>query len=80
MTQTWLTTADNPFNPFDDHDNWRRFDEQHGYFTTNFIARVCRSSDEMSEELQNQAWNDAIEDILKYANTNNYQKVTREIG
>lgn len=77
MTQYWLTTTDNPFDPFDEFDDWKKFDEQHGYYTINLIARVCRDSDEMSEELQQQAWNDAIDDILKYVQTGFYQKLVR---
>lgn len=78
MTQYWLTTIDNPFDPFDEFDDWRRFDEQHGYCTLSLLARVCKSSDEMSEEMQNAAWNQAVDDILKYVQTGYYKKVKRE--
>lgn len=35
-----LTTSDNPFNPHDDYDSWMRWDQDNGYFTSEYIARL----------------------------------------
>lgn len=39
MTEYWVTTTDNPFDPFTEYDDWLRFDRQHGYCTSEYIAR-----------------------------------------
>lgn len=77
MAESMLTTKDNPFDPFDEVDAWRAFDTQQGYNTEALIARVCRTSQEETEEVQDQAWEDAIDDILKYCDFGIYEKVTR---
>lgn len=76
--EVWLTTKDNPFDPFEEPDDWRRFDEDHGYFTLSLLARLDRSSDEESEQEQNQGWEDAIDDVMKYIDYGIYEKVTRD--
>jgi hypothetical protein len=35
-----LTTIDNPFNPKLDYDKWKEWDEENGYNTESFIARL----------------------------------------
>ena len=40
ITQYWVTTTDNPFDPFTDWDRWYHFDEfERRYCTTGLIAR-----------------------------------------
>jgi len=35
-----LTTSDNPFNPKEDYDKWKEWDEAHGYYTESYVARL----------------------------------------
>lgn len=35
-----LTTIDNPYNPKEDYDNWRRWDIENGYHTEEYLARM----------------------------------------
>jgi hypothetical protein len=73
-----LTTLDNPYNPFDQFDEWYNYDTLRGYNTCGYIARIAKTSDEMSEE-QEQYWiSQAIDDILEFNVTGNYIKVTKE--
>jgi hypothetical protein len=65
MTRHMLTTTDNPFNPFLQFDSWYTYDEQAGYHTTSFLARIARTSPELSDADQDQAMEDAIEDICR---------------
>jgi len=60
-----LTTIDNPYDPFTEFDAWYAFDEAAGYHTTAFLARVVRSSDDLSEADQSLAIEDAIDEIVK---------------
>ena len=59
-----LTTIDNPFNPWDDWDSWNNWDEQAGYYTNAFLARVVRTSHDLSDADQDKALEDAIEEIV----------------
>lgn len=73
---TMLTTVDNPFNPFTNYDEWLAFDEQKGYYTNNFLARVVLTSDELSEADQAEDVEQAIDEIIKYDVLQLYKKVT----
>ncbi|MBR1734966.1 MAG: hypothetical protein IJ730_05920, partial [Alphaproteobacteria bacterium] len=63
---TMLTTVDNPFDPFTEWDDWRRFDEDHGYYTCEYLGRVCDFSYELSEADQEVAVLTAIADIVRF--------------
>jgi len=60
-----LSTIDNPFNPFTQYDEWFAFDTQHRYYTVNFLARVVRSSSDLSEADQSLAMEEAIDEIVR---------------
>lgn len=59
-----LSTKDNPYNPWTEWDKWLAWDETEGYHSLSLLARVARTSDELSEQLQSQAIEDAIEEIV----------------
>lgn len=59
-----LTTIDNPFNPWTQFDSWNAWDEQAGYYTLAFQARIVRTSGALSEPDQDKAIEDAIEEIV----------------
>lgn len=46
----WLTTTDNPYDPFIEFESWLAFDEQTGYFTNGLLARLCLDSPNFSDE------------------------------
>jgi len=60
-----LTTVDNPFDPFTQWDEWYAWDRSSGYNTVEFLARVTRFSDELSEADQHVAIQDAIDEIVQ---------------
>ena len=60
-----LTTIDNPFNPFTNFDDWYAFDTSKGYNTCAYLDRICNSSENCTEEEENQAINEAIDEIVK---------------
>lgn len=70
-----ITTKDNPFNPFTETNNWQRWDEDHGYFTTNYLDRIAVTSDDLSQEDYINAMNHAVDEILEMNLTGNYIKV-----
>lgn len=70
-----LSTSDNPYNPWTEFDQWRNWDEQSGYYTLSYQARVCRTSAELSELDESQAIDIAIQEILDHNITGNYIRV-----
>jgi hypothetical protein len=71
-----LTTIDNPFSPFTDFDAWKAFDESNGYFTCAYLARIVRSSDELSDTDEDLAIQNAIDEIVKLNINGKYRKVS----
>jgi hypothetical protein len=59
-----LSTSDNPFNPWTEWDQWFQWDTQEMYNSLALLDRVVRSSDELSEQLQEQAYDDAVDTIV----------------
>lgn len=76
MVHHMLTTVDNPYNPFTHFDEWRVYDETSGYFTSSFLARVVRTSDELSEANQILAIEQAIDEIVTENVLGIYRRVT----
>lgn len=70
-----LTTVDNPYNPFTEFDDWYLFDNIHGYDTTSFLARIARTSDDLSDVDQELAIDQAIEEIVQENVLGLYRKV-----
>lgn len=73
-----LTTMDNPFNPFTQWDDWYAYDESAGYGTVSFLARIAKTSEEMSETDQDLALEDAIDEIVKENVLGIYRKITAD--
>lgn len=77
IKQTWLTTEDNPFDPFDQYEDWRRYDEDHGYFSLSYMMRIAKTSSDEGEETYWQSIEDAVDEICDLNLTGNYKKVER---
>ena len=78
MSESMLTTVDNPFSPFTQFDEWYAYDENAGYHTSAFLARIVKSSDELSEADQSVAIENAIDEIVLINSLGLYRKVTRD--
>ena len=75
MSKIMLSTKDNPFNPFNDFENWFTFDSQMNYNTCAYLARVANTSDENSEADNLVAIHRAIDVIVETNVSGNYIKV-----
>ena len=73
-----LTTADNPYNPFTQFEEWQKFDESKGYYTCAYLARIVKTSDELSEADEALAITSAIDEIIKLNVLGIYKKVIGE--
>ena len=75
MAKCALTTTDNPYDPFTQFDAWFRFDEDKGYHSCAYLARIARTSDQLSAVENEQEIERAIDDIVKYNPLGIYKKV-----
>lgn len=73
-----LTTIDNPFDPFDDFTSWFMFDIEKGYNSCDYLGRIARTSDQLSEQENNEEIERAIDEIIKYDLMNVYKKVVAQ--
>ena len=72
-----LTTIDNPFDPFDNFKAWFLFDVQKGYNSCSYLARIARTSDEMTDQENDEEIERAIDEIIEYDFMNVYVKVRK---
>jgi hypothetical protein len=77
MAESMLTTVDNPYDPFTQFDEWYAFDTRAGYNTSSLLARIVRSSDELSDADQSAAIENAIDEIARENVSGVHRKVTR---
>jgi hypothetical protein len=72
-----LTTVDNPFDPFTEYDEWYAYDLRAGYHSTELLARIVRSSEELSDPDQAAAEEEAIDEIVNVNASGMHKKVSR---
>lgn len=78
MTEEYaLTTIDNPYDPFEQFDEWFLFDEEKGYHSSAYLGRIARTSDQLSDEENRREVERAIDEIIKYDFRGIYKKVKR---
>jgi hypothetical protein len=84
-----LTTIDNPWNPYTDYDEWYLYDQSHGYNTPGYLARIAKTSDDLSDADNDLAISEAIDEIIqlningmmkKVSNPNTITQVAVETG
>ena len=74
MAKCMLTTFDNPYDPFDQFDQWFMFDNDHGYCSCQYLARIARISDALSEKENDEEVERAIDEIIRLDPFNIYKK------
>ena len=75
-----LTTFDNPYDPFEQFTSWFLFDVEKGYNSCGYLARIARTSEQLSDEENNAEVERAIDEIIKYDFMNIYKKVRRNVA
>lgn len=81
--ESMITTIDNPFNPFEQYEDWQRFDEEKGYYTNNRLARILEANninlfEDLSQLEIDKATEFAIDELVRLDFLDLYKKVTRE--
>lgn len=80
MTQSAITTIDNPYDPFTEFKQWYMFDVENGYDTCAYLARLTNdSSDKFTDEENFQFDEMMIDRIIEVDPFNIYKKVQREV-
>lgn len=79
ITDKRVTTIDNPFSPFEQYDEWKKFDEDKGYNTINFMCRVMQTSPDMTDVELAFEYEKAAEQICKLNPLGLYKLVSKEI-
>lgn len=78
MVEHMLTTVDNPYDPFIQYREWYAWDVAAGYHSAAFLARIVRSSDDLSEADQTVAIENAIDEIVNENLFGVHVKVSRK--
>lgn len=73
-----LTTADNPYDPLDQFVDWWNYDTTMGYHTAAYVARVARTSEELSDSDNQIELLKAIDEIIELNPLIPYVKIIRE--
>ena len=74
-----LTTVDNPFDPFDEFDQWLAFDSSCGYKTSQKLAKAVQTSEELPESFQNSDIEKVIDEIVANDPLMLYRKVSKKL-
>ena len=59
-----LSTSDNPYNPLTDYDRWEAYDNQKGYHTSEYLARIVKTTNEYGDSAYNEDIERAIDEIV----------------
>lgn len=72
-----LTTIDNPYNPYTQYDAWLSYDEQAGYYTNEYLARIANTNPTMTDKEVDEAIESAIDEIIKIDPLGIYVKMAK---
>lgn len=76
--EVFVTTSDNPYDYFTQFEDWFAFDEQKGYCTCEFVARLANTSDVLTDEENDEEIEKVVDEICKYNILGLYKKVTNK--
>ena len=79
ITSSMLSTKDNPFNPFEDFNNWYNFDSDKGYNSCGILARIVGDTEELAPNEEAFATEFAIDSFIESDPTHMYIKVQKEV-
>lgn len=71
-----LTSVDNPYDPFKEFEKWFLFDVLNGYNSCAYLARIARTSEQLTEKENLIEIDRAIDEIVRL-NPTMYKKVVK---
>ena len=78
MKRVYLTTNDNPYDPETEFALWYQFDKKNNYDSCEYLARIARTSEQLSDEENEAEIENAIDEIIKLDFRNVYKKIVKE--
>lgn len=78
MREVAISTFDNPYNPFDNFDEWFRYDTDKGYGSCQVLAALTETFEGMTDKEFNEEMERGINELLLADPVNLYIKVVRE--
>lgn len=78
MKRVYLTTNDNPYDPETEFALWYSFDKQNNYDSCEYLARIARTSDQLSDEENEAEIENAIDEIIRLDFRNVYKKLVKQ--
>ena len=73
-----ITTTDNPYDPMNEFDDWYKYDISHGYGTSEYLARLAKTSSHLGDRLNDKAIEDAIDEMILFNSSKVYKKLVYE--
>ena len=75
----YLTTFDNPFDPFDDFLNWFLFDVENGYNSCGIVARITNIKSDFTQKEIDEEIERAIDRFIEHDDLEIYRKLKKPI-
>ena len=72
-----LSTIDNPYDPFDNFSSWYMYDVESGYNSCAYLARIAKTSEQLTDTENEEEIERAIDEIIQYDFRNIYVKVKK---
>ena len=79
-TEYMLTTFDNPYDPFEQFNQWLMFDKEKGYDSCERLMRLANISDDMTQKEIDEEVDRAMDRLIDLDFTNTFKKVKRTVA
>lgn len=80
MEYLYLTTEDNPYDPYEQFEQWFAYDTAKGYNSCGLLERVANTSDELSPEDNRIEINNAVNEIVLNDSTGLFKRVVKRFN
>jgi hypothetical protein len=79
MVRCFLTTFDNPYSPYEQFEEWYRYDTDHGYNSSGLLMRLAETSSQFTDNENAYEIEKAIDRIIAADPQNIYKKLKIEV-
>lgn len=79
MVRCFLTTFDNPYSPYEQFEEWYRYDVDHGYNSSGLLMRLAETSSQFTDNENAYEIEKAIDRIVAADPQNIYKKLKIEV-